>query len=203
MAQSSSKGTFGLPHYRNSRASMENYEPVYKNLFTVELTLPAAVGATSEEVNLLLEEVSAIHGLDTHKMPGVVEQQYKFATRSYAASKPSNTTLDLTIDFQVNLQSTTGNAQPSPYAAKTLRKWCDLVYDPLTGRMGLKEDYIAPSGIITLYNKANQPFWQWKLYSLIPLGVINIGDMEYNNGEAIYSISGFKMRCDYWDEQMV
>ena len=52
-----SQGLFGLSHFRSSRASQELFEPVYQNLFTVQLTLPEGVGADAEQTNLLLEGI--------------------------------------------------------------------------------------------------------------------------------------------------
>ena len=43
-----SQGLFGLSHFRSSRAAQELFEPVYQNLFTVQLSLPTGVGSTEE-----------------------------------------------------------------------------------------------------------------------------------------------------------
>ena len=36
-----SSGLLGLSHFRNSRVSTSVWEPIYQNLFTVQLTAPA------------------------------------------------------------------------------------------------------------------------------------------------------------------
>ena len=41
-----SVGLMGLPHFKTSRVSMEMYEPVYLNLFTVEFQLPKGLTGT-------------------------------------------------------------------------------------------------------------------------------------------------------------
>lgn len=202
-----SKGTLGLPHYNNSRASAQMWEPEWKNLFWVQITLPALVGEDEETRDLLLEEVIKVGGLDTNVVPGVTEQTYKFATRSYANAGPEKTTLDVTLDFNVNLsydewERGSGKASGvNNYVIKTLRKWTDLVWDPLTGRMGLKKDYTAPEVVITMHDKAMNPYWQWTLYDVFPINK-GIGpiDLDYTQKNQIVTVQGFTLRCDHWDE---
>ena len=193
-----SQGLFGLSHFRSSRAAQELFEPVYKNLFTVQISLPPGVGADDETSNLLLEGITNIGGLQSHAFYTTpVEQKYKWASRRFAAAKPEKTTMDVTFDFEVNVNKT-----PSVYTVKTLRKWCDLVYDPLTGRTGLKNDYTASHVIITLYDRGARPFWQWKLYHVFPMSSIPAVDLDFN-AEDLYKITGFTLACDYWDETIV
>jgi hypothetical protein len=193
-----SQGTFGLPHYKNSRASQELFEPVYKNYFTIQISLPPGLGSSEENTNLLLENIKKISGLESNSFPsGTVGQKYKWAERRFAKPTPDKTTMDLSLDFEVNLNKT-----PSAYVLKTLRKWNDLVYDPLTGRTGLKVDYVAPWALVTLYDRASNPFWQWKLYNIFPMSAIPAIELDYNASD-IYSISGYKLACDSWDESIV
>lgn len=193
-----SQGTFGLPHFKNSRASQELYEPVYLNLFTVEIALPAGVSETSENKNLVLENIVKVDGLQSDSFPTSQQTQYyKWAARRFAGSKPDKTTMDVAISFQVNLNET-----PSAYVLKTLRKWNDLVYDPLTGRTGLKIDYTAPWALITMYDRASRPFWQWKLKHVFPMTAIPAPSLNYQE-DSIYEISDYTIACDYWDESIV
>ena len=200
MADFTSQGTFGLSHFRNSRASQELYEPVYLNLFTVQIEMPAAIQAsiTSEGVNLMLENVQNVSGLKSHKYPETaVPQQYKWATRRFVGAKPTETTMDLALDFEVNL-----NHQQSPYVLKTLRKWCDLAYDPLTGRTGIKADYVAPWMLITMYDRAARPFWQWRCYNVFPITSLPEPALAYTS-EELYKITGFTIAVDSWDETII
>jgi len=193
-----SQGTFGLPHWKNSRASQESWEPLYLNLFTVQIALPVGVGSSEENTNLLLENVQNISGLVSHSFPtSPVAQQYKWATRRFAGAKPDQTTMDIGLTFEVNLDKT-----PSAYVLKTLRKWCDLVYDPLTGRTGLKADYVAPWMLITMYDRGATPFWQWKAFQVFPISQLPAPELGYMS-EEIYRIEGFLIACDSWDESIV
>lgn len=202
MAEISSKGTYGLSHFSNSRAAMENYEPAYLNKFTVSIALPSAIGSTNENTNLVLENVQKVGGLDTEIIPTTpVEQYYKFAARRFAGGKPDKTTVDITLDFEVNLQYTSANEQPSAYVLRTLRMWQDLIYDPLTGREGLKKDYIAPWMTVTVTDRADTPFWQWKFKNIFPITHIPAIELDYQSND-IYKITGWTLACDFWDESM-
>ena len=201
MADTKSKGLFGLPHYRNSRASMELYEPVYLNIFTVQLAMPASLGLTDEDTNLFLEGVKNVSGLQSHSFPeGVVDQKYKYATRSFAKAKPNQTTMDITMNLQINLRHA-GSDEPDLYTLKMLRAWCDLVYDPLTGMTGLKKDYVAPHMMVTMQDRAGNPFWGWILYNVFPTKAIKAPDLAYESETLFETEIG--LRCDYWNEMML
>ena len=194
-----SNGLLGLPHYRNSRVSMSLAEPLYKNLFTMQITLPQALGADQQSTNLLLEEVTSVTGLNTNKVPGAVEQKYKYASRSFAGGKPNETTVDLTINFNLNLTYDGEDGTPSNFVVKMLRKWTDLIYDPITGRTGLKKDYVADQAVITMQDRAGTPFWQWICYNIFPTKGIDDVGLTYDTPDLV-AIQGLTFRCDYFDE---
>ena len=128
-----SNGLLGLSHFRNSRVATSLWEPIYQNLFSVSVVPPAGLEDRSEErVNIILEGVQSVGTITSSKASSAVEQKYKFATRSYANATPEGTTIDLQIQFALNLSY--DNGTPENYTYKFLRQWVDLVYDPLTGR---------------------------------------------------------------------
>lgn len=181
----------GLPHYTNSQAGSKRYEPVYPNLFEVNLLPPATVSGGA----ILLEHVNSISGLDNEKGQAAVEQKYKQATRSYADTNPEATTVDLTIQFSLNLND--GNEL---YAYKTLRDWKRLIYNPLTGEMGLKKDYVGTI-IVTNFNRAGDIFWQRTFYEAFITGPIPAIDLDITNGEP--AVIDVAFRSDWWSEDMV
>lgn len=202
-----SVGLMGLPHFKTSRVSMEMYEPVYLNLFTVEFQLPKGLtgtgGISDDDKNLLLEGVQNVKGLDTNKNPGVAQlQHYKFADRSFAASGTDQTYIDVTMDFEINVRGSATGA-PDMYTLKILRRWNDLVWDPITGRQGLKVNYVAPTVTVTMHDKANQPFWQWTLYNVFPTKSLPTPELDYSKKTDLYKVTGYTLRCDYWDEVML
>lgn len=194
-----SKGLMGLSHYRASKVSTSMYEPIYKNLFTVQIEPPEGMGLTSqsEEVKVILEGLTKVSGLETSKSSGAVkEQTYKFATRSFAGAKPQ-TTIEITTSWELNLQYE--NGYPQNYTWKFLRAWNDLIWDPLSGRMGLKKDYVAPSMTITIHDRAGSPFHQWICYNVFPTDQLPDPGLDYSSDE-LWKIDSWKLRCDVWDE---
>jgi len=183
----------GLPHYRNSKAAMNQFEPVYFSQFEITLQPPAGVS----DWTLVMENVLKVSGIETNKLPGVVEQKYKSAKRSFAGGMVEETTMDIALDFEVNL-----NESNSMYVYKALRKWCDLIYDPLTGRMGLKKNYTGGPMIINFFNKNGDIFRQVKAPICFPTTPIKAIDTDYSSND-IYRIEGFTFRCDYWEETIL
>jgi hypothetical protein len=183
----------GLPHYRNSKAAMNKFEPVYNAQFEITLQPPAAVSDWS----LVMEQVLKVGGVEVNKQPAVVEQKYKSAKRSFAGGMVDDTTIDVSLDFEVNL-----NDANSMYVYKALRKWCDLIYDPLTGRMGLKKDYTGGPMIINYFNKNGDIFRQIKIPTCFPTSPITPIESDFSNND-IYRITGFTLRCDYWEETIL
>jgi hypothetical protein len=143
----------GYGHYRNSQASMNNWEPAYNAQFEISFTPPAGIA----DWDITLENVKKVGGLKTNFMPELVTQTFKGATRSYVGGAVPQQTNDITLDFELNL-----NDSNSLYVYKALRAWSDLIYDPLTGKFGMKKDYIGGPIIISQFNKDGDIFQKSK-----------------------------------------
>ena len=186
----------GLPHYKNSKAAINNFEPLYKAHFEVILTPPPAVS----EWDLVMENLTKIGGLNTNIFPDSIQTQtFKGQTRSFVGgSIEGKNSIDITLDFEVNL-----NDSNSAYVYKALRKWTDLIYDPLTGRQGLKKDYVGGPMIVSWFNKQGDIFHQWKFPVVFPISALpSVGDLDYSDS-GIFKIEGFTLRADYWEETIL
>ena len=192
-----SNGLLGLSHFRNSRVATSLWEPIYQNLFSVQLVPPTGLEDRSDErVNIILEGVQSVGTIAASKASSPVEQKYKFATRSYASAVPDSTTIDLQIQFALNLSY--DNGTPESYTYKFLREWTDLVYDPLTGRQGLKKDYVAPSMTVTAHDRSGVGWQQWVLYYIFPTTPCPNINLGYQQTQLFEGSMTF--RCDWWDE---
>lgn len=193
-----------LPHFKMSKASMSAFEPVYFNHYEIRLTPPASIrnGTAWENTPLILENVISVKGLGSiEKHPGIVEQTYKGAKRSFAGGFPQDTRARVNISFEVNLDD---NNQM--YVYKALRAWADLVYNPLTGAMGVKKDY-AGSGAdstqmtVLVYTKKGIVVKQINFKMIFPEKELpTIDTLEYENTNRIFKIENWPLIADVWED---
>ena len=180
-----------LPHYNKAKASKNLFEPVHGNLFEVTFIAPAGVSGTE----LLLEHVNTVSGLDGIN-PAVepVGQKYKFSDRSYAGM-PGQTFIDVAINFSLNL-----NDANQMYIYKTLRDWYKKIYDPATGEMGLKKDYVGTL-IIVQYNRAGDIYRKLTLLDVFPATQpTGLDGNDYSSADPLAIDMTF--RCDNWEEEL-
>jgi hypothetical protein len=182
----------GLPHWNNSAAAVNYYEPIFQNQFEVIITPPSAI---TQNVELLVEHVLTVDGLPELTAPNVVTQKYKFAQRSYAEARPESTIADLTIKFTVNL-----NEENNMYIYNILRGWADLSYDPLTGKQGLKRNYNGEI-YIAITEKEGNIFREFKFKPVIMNGPLSVMKLDYSSNE-LYELTA-KFRADAWKETRI
>jgi len=186
----------GLPHFKNSRAAINNFEPVYLNQFEVLINTPAGIAdanTTFRGESILTQQVKSITGLAVDILPNdSVKQTYKFADRRYAGGEPSTSDMTLSMEFEVNL-----NDANSMSVYKILRQWSDLIYNPLTGAMGIKNDYVG-SMVISVFNKRGDVFRRIRIPSCFISTAINPMELDYENA-SIYNLTTSWI-CDYWED---
>jgi len=180
-----------LPHYTNDKTSNSDgkrYEPVYPNLFEVSIIPP---GGNNEE--LTMQHVTSVEGLVTTPEIAAVGQKYKFSDRSYAGM-PDSTFMDITINFTLNL-----NDSNQLYLYKELKNWYLRVYDPATGEIGLKQDYVGKI-IIVQHNRAGDVFRKVTCEDAFITGSLDLGGLDYGSAEPAALAAAF--RVDSWTEEL-
>ena len=182
-----------LPHYSEDQTSRKgkNFEPVQANLFEVTILPPA--GVSGQE--LLLQQVTNVGGLaGLAPEVGPVTQKYKFADRNFAGM-PDTTAIDLTIGFTLNL-----NDSNQAYTYKTLRQWYRAAYNPETGEMGLKKDYVGTI-VIVQFNRAGDIYRKVTLDDCFITSGVNLTDtLDYSAADAVAMEVGWK--CDVYSEEL-
>ena len=165
-----------LPHYSEDQTQKKgkNFEPVQANLFEVTILPPD--GVSGQE--LLLQHVNTVSGLAAlHKDITPIEQKYKFATRSFAGTV-DNTSIDVTVNFSLNL-----NDSNQAYLYKTLRQWYRAQYNPETGEMGLKKNYVGTI-VIVQFNREGDIWRKITLDDCFIISALGFTDtLDYSSGE--------------------
>ena len=187
----------GLPHFSSAKSAVQLYEPVYLNQFEVIIQPP--VGVSNPVGNpgrtLLVENVLSVTGLAVDKNPGITEQRYKFSRRRYASGAVDDTGIKFRLEFETNLDDNNSN-----YVFKSLRQWSDLVYNPLTGAMGIKSVYAGGTYVlVSIFNKQGDVFRRIKLVNCFPVDPIKSLDLDYTNGNTPYKIA-ISFRADYFED---
>ena len=191
----------GLPHFKNSAAGPGKYEPLYLNQFEVIITAPPLVsGKIGFNNNLMLEHVTKVTSLPEYAGSGsaVVTQNYKFSQRTYAPAKPTQTYHQFNIEFEVNL-----NNNNDMYIYNALRAWGDLIYDPLTGRQGLKTDYANASIQVTMFNRAGVIYRDF-VFTPVFLGPTKMTEtvLDYTADKSIYKLTAQFTADKYTDTRI-
>ena len=186
----------GLPHYTSARAAINNFEPVFLNQFEVIINPPngiVAASTMSKGEMILTQQVKSITGL-TVDITAVdpVQQNYKFATRRYAGGEPTTSDMNISMEFEVNLDDAN-----SMTVYKILRQWSDLIYNPLTGAMGLKTDYVG-SMVISIFNKRGDVFRRIRIPSCFLSEPLKAMELDYET-PSIYTLTTSWI-CDYWED---
>ena len=186
-----------LPHIKNSKEGINRQEPLFKQLFEVYFSIPeplvAEIGA--EDVNVLTEQVKGVSGLDTlTKSPGMVEQTYMGATRSYLGAGLDSTAHDVQITIQLNLRNATDN-----YIFKLFKKWNKLGYNMETGERSIKDEYVADFLRVVQFNKRGDIYRDITYHDIMLMEVTGLDSAEYGNATDIYELN-IKFRSDWADD---
>jgi hypothetical protein len=187
----------GLSHFNTAKAAVSLYEPVYLNQFEVILQPPPAVfnPAGNAGRSLLIENLISLSVMAADKTPVPVTQTYKFSQRRYAGGAVEDTGVKLKLEFETNLDETGSN-----YVFKTLRQWADLVYNPLTGAMGIKSTYANNAYLlVNIFNREGEVFRQLKFLNVFPIEAITSQALSYESGQNLYKIS-MTFRADWFTD---
>ena len=107
-------------------------------MFEITFVLPTLVQNQGRDPLLLLENATAIEGLEVHKPIGTQMQRFKYSTRMFL-TMPENTSLDeVGISFNVNVGNT-GDV----FNYNALRSWYDLVWNSQNGTLSYKRDIVG------------------------------------------------------------
>ena len=106
------------------------------------------------------------------------------------------------MNFELNVKRHIKEQTNDNYTYKFLRRWSDLTFDPLTGRMHIKRNYAAKKMTIMLHDREGLPIHQWICYNLFPTSALPEPPLSYDNA-TIWQSFNVTFWCDYYDEAIL
>jgi len=125
-------------HFSGSKTSTGLDQPLHLTKWVTTWILPEALRKKYGNIQVIDEQMLNLSGLDLDKLPSALEQFYKGTKRKFIGTIV-DTSVDLTMDFECNVDKTTGEIYP--YAL--FRDWSKICYDAETGTQLPKEDYVG------------------------------------------------------------
>lgn len=182
-----------LPHFSNIQSHNANWEPVYKNLFEVEIFLPAIIANRHTEGTRLLMENATSAKIPTYPPLTAVDQRYKYSTRLYMGF-PSTTSLqDCTITFNINQ-----NDSKQMFTFRMIKDWYDLLWNNEDGSSHYKEKSI---GTIILYqhDREGEIIRRITFHNCQIMSFTDDGSLAWSDTGTLLTLSA-TWAADYWED---
>ena len=181
-----------LPHFRNIQTANTIWEPIYQNLFEVNIALPPVITTNStENTRLLLENATNI-SLDLTSDITEAIQKFKYSTRVYATTPDVGAaTKEFQIKFNMNQ-----NEQKAVETWVLLKRWYDLAWNSQTGELHYKSDMI---GQITanIHDRTGEVIRRVDFINCQIYGLADGWNLDYSANTEIQSCTA-NWVCDYW-----
>ena len=184
------------PHTMSVKAGANKYDPVHNSIFEVTFAFPKFIGSDDVNTALLTEQVTNVSGLDgLNKTTAAGSQKFFGADVSYLNPTHDNTSVDITIEFNMNLNNVVDN-----YVLTTFLKWRNLNYNLGTGQRFLKKDYSDATITINIANRDGSVWRTVTLYDVMLTGITNFDSLDITANEPVKLSCTF--RSDYWDDSL-
>lgn len=183
----------GLPHFTTVRSHNENFDPIYKNLFEVEIFLPDDIKDKHPDgTSLLLENAKTVN-LPTYPEMETITQKYKYSTRLYLGF-PTSTSLD-NISVTLNINQ---NDAKQMFTFRMIKDWYDLVWNNEDGSTNYKRTCL---GEIIIYQHDREGNIIRRItYHNCQLKGFSVGeDLTWDSTSEIQELTA-NFVCDYWED---
>lgn len=181
-----------LPHFTNIQSHNENWEPVFKNLFEVEIFLPEVLQERHPNGSELLLENAISANLPTYPTLGTTMQRYKYSTRRFVGF-PEHTSQDVTLGFNVNQ-----NDNKQMFTFRMIKDWYDLIWNNEDGSSHYKNTVL---GEIVLYQHDREgEIIRRVTYHNCQITSFEIGnELKWGGGEDIHELNA-TWSADWWED---
>jgi hypothetical protein len=192
-----------LPHYTQLQMTgspggpgTQPQEPVFKNLFEVTFVLPTILQTQGRDAVLLLQQATTFDLSITNKTLATSKQRFKYSERAFINAGPPDTTADISIKFNVNV-----NNQGSMETWNILRAWYDLGWNSQNGYLHYKADTIGTI-IVNQHDKKGLVLRRVTFQNCQLLDVSGFGTLAWEQSGGIDEVSA-KWIADYWIDEYI
>ena len=183
------------PRLRNTDAGINFWDPMHSSIFEVQFDgLNNMNLAYTDRLTILPQQVTDVSGLDSLiKVADVGAQKFLGTTNSYANPIVDDTSAEITINFNLNLDNNN-----DAYVYEIFKAWYKRIYDVSTGGRSLMSNYVCRNMVISEANRDGTIWRQFQFGKVIIKGVSGLDALDYTNNEARKLTCVFKV--DWWDE---
>lgn len=181
-----------LAHFTNIESSNRLWEPVHKNLFEVNFTLPTSI-AEEGIANLLLENALTVN-LPTYPSLGTQEQRFKYSTRLYVQMPDKTSKDDISITF--NLLK---NDNHQVFLFRKLKDWYDLSWNNETGELNYKATTLGTI-TVNVHDKDGIIIRRVIYHNAVLTNFSGWEDLDWSSTGDIAGPLSCNFAADYWED---
>lgn len=182
-----------LPHFVNIQSHNKKWEPIYKNLFEVEILIPSAIKDKHPNATTLLLENCKSAKLPTYPTLSTVEQRYKYSTRLFVGFPDSTSLTSLEFGFNINQ-----NDAKQMFTFRMIKDWYDLAWNNEDGSSNYKKNLV---GEIILYQHDREgEIIRRVTYHNAQITNFSVGeDLTWGGGAEIQELTA-SWAIDWWED---
>jgi hypothetical protein len=168
-------------------------EPVYKNLFEITFIMPTILQAQGRDPIMMLQQATSIDLNLTEDIERAT-QRFKYSTRKFVTT-PSDTSKDLTIKFNVNV-----NERGAMETWNALKAWYDLVWNSQNGVLHYKADIIGTL-VVNEHDRKGLILRRVTYQNAQIFGIDGIS-LDWSQSSEIWEVNA-KFVADYWIDEYI
>ena len=194
-----------LGHFTNVETATNMWEPVFKNLFEVSITLPPLVAVNLGEgiKGILLENATSVP-LPAYPKIDVKQQRFKYSTRIYPTMPNQTHLVDQQIKFNINQSvNVSQNQYIGSYVAgkvpvfRALKDWYDLLWNNETGQLNYKGNLVG-TVVIDSHDKEGLVIRRVIWHNAFITQFTGWDSLDWETADIVALTASFS--CDYWED---
>ena len=181
-----------LAHFTNIESHYSKWEPIYQNLFEIDIILPDVLRPIHPDATSLLLQNATKVTLPAYKDLEVVKQFFKYSSR-ICLKTPSDTSLEnINITFNVNQ-----NDGKQMFTFRMIKDWYDLSWNNEDGSLHYKKNCVGEM-VLYQHDKEGQVIRRITYHNVL-CKMFSLGDaVDWSQNDVFTCEATFA--ADYWED---